>query len=444
MAGPYSFDVTSFVENSVITPNQSRLWPACACAIILGAGPLFAADWPTFRGSDRSGVSSETDLLQSWPEAGPQLRWQAQGAGRGYASAAIADGRVYTLGDGSSLADDDDEYLTCFSDADGKMIWSTKTGSAWDEGQPTWQGSRATPTVDGDRVYVLTPAGGLYCCATSDGDVLWKHDLKADFGGKKADQWGYSESPLVDGDNVVCTPGGEQSTMIALNKLNGNLVWTAIHPGDQGAGHSSIVPTEFAGTKMYIQNTAGGPISVAADTGQLLWAYEMKPPTAFIPSPVVKDDLVFSTAGYGLGGALIRQVSRGNGKFEVEEIYPSNPKLANKQGGVVRIGDYIYGGSDGSNRVLCIEMLTGEVQWEARGAGRNSISVAAAGERLYLHFSDGTMVLAEANPAEYVEISEFKTPNTDDRPTWALPSIANGRLYLREDDSIFCYDISGQ
>ncbi|WP_146390989.1 PQQ-binding-like beta-propeller repeat protein [Allorhodopirellula solitaria] len=424
--------------------RSSRLWPAFACALVIGAAPLFAADWPTFRGPERTGISAENNLLQEWPESGPTLLWQAKGAGRGYASAAIADGRVYTLGDGSSLADDKDEYLSCFSDADGSLVWATKTGSAWNKGQPTWQGSRATPTVDGDRVFVLTPAGTIYCCATSDGEILWQHDVKADFGGKKADSWGYSESPLVDGDQVVCTPGGEEATVIALNKNDGSTIWKAVHPGDKGAGHSSIVTAQVGGKKIYVQNTGGGPIGVDAQSGELLWSYEMEPPTAFIPSPVIKDDLVFSTAGYGLGGALVRQVPRGEGKFEVEEIYPAKPDLANKQGGVVLLGDYVYGGADGSNRVLCIELITGDVKWEARGAGRNSISAAAAEGRIYLHFSDGTMVLAEANPEEYVEVSEFETPSTSDRPAWALPSIANGRLYLREDDSIFCYDISAE
>ncbi len=382
----------------MIALSPQRLWPALACALAVGTLPLFASDWPTFRGPDRSGVSPERDLLQEWPEEGPPLVWRAEGAGRGYASAAIADGRVYTLGDGPSHADDEDEYLSCFSDADGSLLWATKTGSAWNKGQPTWQGSRATPTVDTDRVYVITPAGNLYCCATSDGEVLWKHDLKADFEGKKADGWGYSESPLVDGDRVVCTPGGETATMVALDKTDGSLIWKAVHPGDEGAGHSSIVPAEVAGTRIYVQNTGGGPIGVAADTGTLLWDYAMDPPTAFIPSPVIKHDLVFSTAGYGLGGALIRQVPQGDGTFAVDEIYPADPDLANKQGGLVLVGDYLYGGSGGSNRVLCIELISGQVEWEARGAGRNSISVAAADGRLYLHFSDGTMALAKASP----------------------------------------------
>lgn len=424
-------------------PNPTPSLSALACAL-LATSPLIAADWPTFRGPERTGVSPEENLMEEWPESGPRLVWEAKGAGRGYASAAIADGRVYTLGDGPSHADDDAEYLSCFSDKDGRLLWATKTGSAWNEGQPTWQGSRGTPTVDGDRVYVITPSGTLYCCATDKGQVVWKKDLESEFSGEKADQWGYSESPLVDGDKVVCTPGGEEATMVALNKTDGSLIWKTVHPGDAGAGHSSIVPTELAGMKIYVQNTGGGPIGVAAESGELLWTYEMEPPTAFIPSPVVKDDLVFATAGYGLGGALVRQVPKGNGKFEVEEIYPPNKRLANKQGGVVLVGDYLYGGSDGSNQVFCIELMTGDIMWQERGAGRNSISVAAADGKLYLHFSDGTVVLANATPENYEEVSSFQTPTSDDRPTWALPSIANGRLYLREGDSIYCYDISAR
>ena len=422
--------------------NTRHFWLTLAYGLMGAAASLPAADWPTFRGPDRSGVSREDDLLQEWPDGGPPLAWMATGAGRGYASAAIADGRVYTLGDGPSHADDDDEYLSCFSDRDGSLLWSTKTGPAWNKGQPTWQGSRATPTVSADRVYVITPAGILHCCMASQGQVLWKRDLKSDFEGKKADPWGYSESPLVDGDKVVCTPGGERATVVALNKDDGSLIWQAVRSGDKGAGHSSIVTAELAETRIYVQNTGGGPIGIAADTGDLLWEYPVEPPTAFIPSPVIKEDLVYATAGYGLGGALIRQVAKGNGKVDVEEVYAPDPKLANKQGGVVCVGDYLYGGAGGSNRVLCVELMTGEVIWQERGAGRNSISLAAADGRLYLHFSDGTMALADATPKDYIEISSFKTPATDNRPTWALPSIANGHLYLREGDSIFCYEIS--
>lgn len=417
---------------------------AVAVVVFTAVLPLQAADWPTFRGADRSGVSHETNLLQEWPEGGPQLVWSAAGAGRGYASVAIANGRVYTLGDGPSLADDADEYLSCFSDQDGSLIWATQTGPAWNEGQPTWQGSRATPTVSGNRVYVITPAGILFCCAADLGQVLWKHDLKADFGGKKADGWGYSESPLVDGDQVVCTPGGERATMVAIDKEDGSLIWQASRPNDKGAGHSSIAATMFGETKVYVQNTGSGPIGVSAATGELLWQYAVDPPTAFIPSPVLKDDLVYSTAGYGLGGALLRQVPAGSGKIVIEEIYPPDPKLANKQGGVVCIGDHVYGGADGSNRVMCVELLTGEVVWQRRGSGRNSVSVAAADGRLFLHFSDGTVALAAVTPDRYTEISAFKTPGQTDRPTWALPSLANGRLYIREDDDIFCYDVSEQ
>ena len=160
-----------------------------------------ADSWPTFRGPQRTAVSPDKGLLTEWPEGGPKLVWKTAGAGRGYSSLAIVDGRIYTLGDAPSTADDKDEYLLCFNQADGKQLWKTKTGPAYHEGQPNWQSSRSTPTVDGDRLYVITPLGVLICCKTS-GEELWRHDLPKDFAGKKADQWGYSESVLIDGDQA--------------------------------------------------------------------------------------------------------------------------------------------------------------------------------------------------------------------------------------------------
>ncbi|MES1213056.1 MAG: PQQ-binding-like beta-propeller repeat protein, partial [Singulisphaera sp.] len=185
--------------------------------------------WPTFRGAGRNASAPDTGLLTEWPEGGPKLVWKTAGAGRGYSSLAIAGGRIYTLGDAPSTGDDQDEYLLCFDQADGKPLWKAKTGPAWNEGKPTWQSSRSTPTVDGNRVYVVTPQGVLVCCQT-DGHEVWRKDLPKDFAGKKADGWGYSESVLIDGDQLVCTPGGPESTMIALDKTTGETRWTTSRP----------------------------------------------------------------------------------------------------------------------------------------------------------------------------------------------------------------------
>lgn len=399
-------------------------------------------DWPTFRGADRTSVSSESNLLDSWPENGPKLLWTAEGAGRGYASPTVADGRIFTLGDGPSTASDQDEYLTCYSAQDGKQVWMTKTGPAWNEGKSSWQGSRSTPTVDGDRVYVLTPHGVLHCAKISDGSVVWKRDLKEQFQGKKKDPWGYSESPLIDGERLLCTPGGATATVVALDKHTGQEIWRCARPEDVGAGHSSIVISQVGGKKVYVQNTGGGPMGIAED-GRLLWDYDMNPPTAFIPTPVIKDAYVFSVGGYKLGGALLQQIPGKDGSVSIKEIYGPQVELGNKHGGVILIGDYLYGGAEDQQIIYCAELMSGDVKWKGRGSGSNSASVIGADGKLYIRFQNGVMALAKADPSGYKEISSFTVPGSgdSDKPSWAHPVIANGKLLLREGDAILCYQI---
>ncbi len=401
----------------------------------------FGEEWPTFRGPQRTAVAPDQNLLQEWPKGGPKLVWTAKGAGRGYASVAVVGGRIYTLGDGLSTANDQDEYLTCFDQKSGQQIWKTKTGQPWTEGKSDWQNSRSTPTVDGNLVYVVTPHGQLICCETASGKEVWRKDLKKDFGGSKGDAWGYSESVLVDGNQVVCTPGSEKNTMVALNKKTGDVIWTTSNPGDRGAGHASIVISEVGGKRVYVQTTASGAIGVSAKEGALLWTYPIDKTTAVIPTPIVKGDLVFMVAGYRRGGALLRQVPGPGGTIKAEEIYGLKTELANKHGGVVLVGDYLYGDSDDQGIPYCAELMTGEVKWKKRGSGRSSASVIAADGRLYIRYSDGTLSLAKADPNDHVEVGSFKIPGSGERPSWAHPVIVDGMLYLREQDSILCYDI---
>lgn len=422
------------------------LLPLCFVAIVslqsavaLAAKPL--GSWPTFRGPDRSGVSRETGLLQQWPEAGPPLVWETEGAGRGYSSLAIADERIFTLGDAPTTADDDAEYLLAFDRQSGKPLWKAKIGPPWNSGQPNWQSSRSTPTVDDDSVYVVSPFGDLVCCDVAAGDERWRKQLKDDLGGKKGDGWGYSESVLVDGDRVVCTPGGERATMVALDKRNGDLIWQTVRPEDRGAGHASVVAAEIGPTRVYVQTTASGPLGVRASDGKLLWSYLIDKTTAVIPTPIVRDDLVFFSAGYGRGGALLRQVSRGDDEVEIEEIYPLNKALANKHGGVVLVGDYVYGDSEDKGIVFCAELMTGEVKWKERGPGSGSAAVTAADGCLYIHYADGVMALAKASPEEFTVLSSFRVPGSGDRPSWMHPVVVGGRLYVREQDRLLCYDV---
>lgn len=397
--------------------------------------------WPSFRGADRTAVSQETGLLQEWPKEGPQLLWETAGAGRGYASLAIAGGKIFTLGDGLSGVEDKDEYLTAYSLADGKPVWKSKTGPAWNEGQASWQSSRSTPTVDGDLVYAVTPHGELVAMKTENGEIVWRKNLKQEFDGKKGDGWGYSESVLIDGDRLICTPGGVKDTVVALDKRTGATVWSCSREGNRGAGHASPVIAEVGGVRVYVQTTASGPMGVRASDGKLLWTYDIERTTAVIPTPIVRGDLVFFAAGYKRGGALLKQVPGGDGEVKVEELYPLKTELANKHGGIVLVGDHLYGDSDDAGIPFCADLKTGEIKWKKRGTGRNSASFAAADGRLYIRFSDGTMVLAKADSADYVEVGSFKIPGAGDRPGWSHPVIVDGKLFLREQDRILCYSI---
>lgn len=422
-----------------------RFLPAALAAVATGLTfypiTVRASDWLTFRGPDRTAVAPDTDLLKAWPDDGPPLVWEAAGAGRGYASLAIAGSRIFTLGDGLSTAADADEYLSCFDRTTGTQLWKTKTGGPWTDGQESWQSSRSTPTVDGDTVYVLTPFGQLIACRTADGSEVFRVDLKERFGGKKGDAWGYSESVTIDGDRLVCIPGGPEATMVALAKQTGETIWTCPVEGDRGAGHASIVIAEVDGRRIYVSTTAGGALGVDAETGRLLWTYPIDRTVAVIPTPIIRDDLVFFAAGYKRGGALVRQVPGPDGSLSIDEIYPLNPDLANKHGGIVLVGDHLYGDSDDKGIPWCADLMTGSLAWKSRGSGRNSACVTAADGHVYVKFSDGTLALVKADPAAYEEVSSFKVPGSGDRPSWAHAVILDGLLYLREGDAILCYDI---
>lgn len=425
---------------------QSFLAVVClvlGVTVPVGAHEPISASWPTFRGLDRAAVSPETGLLSEWPQEGPGLVWEANGLGRGYSSLAIADGRIYTLGDSIADADADDEYLLCLDQSNGQQLWKAKTGQAWNSGrQETWQSPRSTPSVEGNHVYAINAHGNLVCFDVS-GSEVWRKDLNAEFNGKKADGWGYSESVLIDGDNLICTPGGPANTMVALNRFTGDLVWSTSRENDRGAGHASIVITEVGGSRVYVQSTGSGPMAVRASDGQLLWTYDIERTTAVIPTPIVRDDLVFFVAGYKRGGALLKQVVGSDGQISVEELYPLETKLANKHGGVVLVGDFLYGDSDDKGIPYCANLMTGELQWQGRGSGRQSASMVAADGHLYVRYANGMMTLVQANPQKFEEISSFRVPGSGNRPSWSHPVILGGKLYLREGDKLLCYNISG-
>lgn len=411
-------------------------------ASFLAVNHGYCDDWPTFRGSQRTAIAPDNNLMKAWPEGGPKLVWESAGAGRGYASLAVAGDKIFTLGDGLSTKEgDEDEYLIAFDRATGKQLWTTKTGPAWKVMQPDWHNSRSTPTVDGAMVYVVSPQGVLVACNSADGKEVWRKHLVDELGGKKDDPWGYSESVLIDGENLICTPGGEKATMVALNKKTGEVVWTAVRSGDRGAGHASIVISEVGGNRVYVQTTGSGALGVSAKDGKLLWSYPIDKTTAVIPTPIVRGDLVFFSVGYGRGGALLQQQASADG-VTVKEIYGLNTKLGNKHGGVILMGDYLYGDADDRGTPFCAELMTGEILWNGRGPGKGSTVVIGGGDMLYMQFQDGELALVKPDPKEYTVVSHFKIPGSGKRPSWAHPSIVDGKLYLRSQDKIMCYSIA--
>jgi outer membrane protein assembly factor BamB len=417
-----------------------------AITVVAGVHSASAADsWPTFRGPGRTAVSPDKNLLEKWPSEGPPLVWRTTGVGRGYSSLAITGGKIYTFGDTlSEGAQDDGEYLQCFDQKTGKRLWLHKTTPLWTEQKNIgWQSPRSTPTVDEDRVYVLSPAGVLVACRTADGSEIFRVDIVKDYGGKKADSWGYSESPTIDGDKLVITPGGKKTTMVAFDKKTGKEIWQAVREDDRGAGHASIVTSNVGGTKVYVTTTGSGALGVRAEDGKVLWNYPIEKTTAVIPTPIVRNDLVFFAMGYGTGGgALLKQIPQPNHEMKVEPVYELKPELKNKHGGVVLVGDYLYADRDSSGRPYCAEFMTGKITWpDKRPSGKGSAAIAAADGHLYIRFDNGVMVLAKADPSAYEEVGSFTPPGSGERSSWAHPVIVDGMLFLRDNDEILCYDV---
>ena len=397
-------------------------------------------EWPQFNGPNRDNISTETGLLADWSTNAPALEWTAPKLGKGFSSVSIQDGRIFTMGDR-----DDQQCVIALNQADGKELWSTPIGKPKAVQYP---GPRCTPTCDGKLIYALTNGGDLACLEAASGKVQWKVNFEKDFGGKMMSGWGYSESPLVDGNKLVCTPGGKDAMIVALDKTTGEPLWKTTVPdlganGNDGAAYSSIVISDGAGVKQYVQLVGKGLIGVDAETGKFLWNYnKIANKTANIPTPIVRGDYVFDSTGYGTGAALLK-LSKADGGVKADEVYfLKADKLQNHHGGMVLVGDYLYGGS-GHNRgePICVEFLTGKIKWkQGHGPGKDSAAVTYADGKLYFRYQDGVMALIDCTPEKYKELGTFKIPDVS-QPSWPHPVIAGGRLYLREQDNLLCYKL---
>jgi outer membrane protein assembly factor BamB len=389
-------------------------------------------DWPGWRGADRTGVSAETGLLKKWPEGGPKLLWKATGLGGGYPTPSVAGGRVFLMG-----LQDKEEFVMALDVKEGKKLWSTKVGAVGENRGPQYPGPRSTPTIDGDLLYVLGSDGDLVCAETATGKVRWRRHLRKEFEGR-AGLWAYAESPLIDGDVLVCTPGGPSATLLALNKKSGAVLWKCAGPDYNVAGFASVIVAEAAGVKQYVQFLGPGVVGVAAKDGKLLWWYRDNVGSISAATPIFHDGCIFASAS-GMGGAggdaLLRLTPSDKG-VDAKQVYLVRG-ITNHHGGVIRVGEYLYG--TGGNGLVCLEFETGKVVWKDRSIGQGSLVVADG--HVYLRGVNGQVALVEATPAGYKERGRFRQPNRSRFPTFAHPVVAGGRLYLRDEDVLLCYDV---
>lgn len=422
----------------------SMICLSLATALVAGDLSEGKPFWPQWRGPNRDGVATEKSLLKKWSEEGPPLAWKVGGLGSGYSSVAVADGKIFTLGKRSGS-----EFLIAIDENGHKELWAARLGRPWNDGP------RSTPTVDGDRVYAVGPHGDLICVSTAQGKEIWRRSFAKDFGGRMMSGWGFCESPLIDGDKLLCTPGGAEHTIVSLNKMTGEETlskgekWKCSVPeigprGRTGAGYSSIVISEACNHKQYVQLFGKGVVGIDAETGKFLWGYNrVANGTANIPTPVIRGDYVFCSTGYGTGSALLHLVKDGDGIKAEEKYFLDAKTLQNHHGGLVLIGDHIYGGHGHNNGFpICVEMLSGKIVWRKdRGPGTGSAAVVAADGQLYFRYQNGKMALISATPEGYHLNGEFQIPNVHS-PSWAHPVVAGGKLYLREQDDLLVYNVS--
>ncbi len=554
---------------------------------VLAPNPLWGQfDWPQWQGPDRTAVSPETGLLQEWPKEGPSLAWKISGLGGGDSTPSVANGRIYGMSHRGG-----DEVVWALSEKDGQEIWAVRIAPAFTTSWPqSKEGPSATPTVDGDRLYVMGLAGNLVCLQATDGKVIWERNLMKDFGGRMP-MWSFRESPLIDGDKVICTAGGEKTTMVALNKHSGETIWEAfvpdpagsgtaqnrgfgrrgpsamqndpvlsaldkdrnqeistdeiaaaptvlsgldknkdgkisedevspqregggnktdrprrrrgpsimqmtkansaldadgsdtideaeiknaavalqkldtdgdgkltegeagmksMAPPDTGAAYSSAIAIDFGGQRQYVQFLAKTVAGVAAGDGKLLWRYD-RPANGMrinISTPIYHDGQVFAASAYGAGGGLVRLIKKESGEFDAEEVWFSK-SMENHHGGVILHDGALFGanGGNGGGYPACLDFKTGEVLWNEADRDKRRVtkgSVAFADNRIYYRTEEGPIVLIEPSRKEYLERGRFDQPDRTDKPAWAHPVIANGKLYIRDQDTLYCYNVKAK
>lgn len=404
--------------------------------LLLGAVAWFAlsgvlaqaADWPQFRGPNRDGKSAETGLLQQWPEQGLTPAWILEGLGDGYSSVSVAGGVIYTTG----MVSDSKEGVISAIDLAGSILWQANYGLDWSAMHP---GSRSTPTIDGGRVYELSGVGRLLCLDAKTGKPLWERDLVREFGGETP-MCGFAEAPLIHGNTVICTPGGTDAALVALDKVTGKTVWTSTGFSDQSAYCSPIL-IERGGICLVVTITARNVVAVDAGAGKPVWLYPFdinaQDPNHSV-APVYEDGKLYVTSGHRDGGQMLDLSPDGR------TVTPgwSDDVLNTLSGGLVLVDGYVYGSSS-KGRWVCLDINTGQVMYENRGVGMGSVLYADG--MLYCYSDKGALGLVRATPQSPGVISSFKITQGEG-PHWAHPVIADGRLYIRHGQFLMAYDVA--
>jgi outer membrane protein assembly factor BamB len=417
--------------------HHNGVWPAVApwtlaaaialCTAALGGQtPPVSTDWPQWRGPERTGISQETGLLKQWPQSGPAALWSAAGLGDGYGSISVKGNQVFVQG-----LKGRDSVVTSLGRTDGKILWTRVIGPGRDNDRGP--GPRSTPTVDGDRVFVLTENGDLAALRAPDGSVVWQRNILRDFSGQNI-SWLISESPLVDGDKVIVTPGGRGAGMVALDKTTGKTLWVTKELSDE-AGYSSPIVADIGGVRTVMTLTSSAGVGVRVSDGKLLWRNRSAANgTANAATPVFSNNTVFYTSSYGTGGALLALTPQ-NGEVRAQEVYFTRD-MQNHHGGVIVLGSTLYGFHN--SIMAALDLPTGKSLWRNRSVGKGAISYADG--RFYILSEDHVMGLAEATPAGYREFGRFSIPDQG-WPSWAHPVVSGGRLYIRNQGTLLAYDV---
>ncbi len=406
----------------------------CLPATIVGQEKE-AADWPTFHGPRRDNVSTETGLLKKWPANGPTLAWTAAGLGQGWSTVTISGGTIYTAGKVG-----DGVFIFAFK-LNGSLLWKVPNGGDWAAPEGArwargYVGSRATPTIDDGLVYHMSGLGRLTAFDASDGKEIWTVDLPKQFGAKRP-MWGYAESVLIDGDRLICTPGGRKGRTVALNKKTGTVIWASKVPAD-GPSYCSAVIVKTGDVRQIINVNAAAVYAVNAGTGALLWRHAFTNKRGInAVTPVHKDGLLSVSTGYGRGSIGLRLSAKGDA-VKAQQLWDIKP-LDSQHGGTIGLDGFVYGSGDRQRGWFCVEMLTGRVRWRVNGVGKGSVSMADG--LLYCLSEKGTLALVRPTPEKYEELSRFTVPKGGTGKHWAHPVICGGRLYVRHADKLFAYDI---